>query len=92
VIQHISGVLQYSTIPNPLVVFVLDGGYHAINGFTPSVTTSTTVPSLINFDQQVQLYVDASQNYWVEVYAAGAATVGFVPVSRSVSSPAWTQK
>lgn len=80
VIQHISGALQYSTVPNPLVVFVLDGTFRAMNGFTPSVTTSTTVPSLINFDQQVQLYVDASQTYSVEVYAAGASTVGFVPI------------
>ena len=80
VIQHISGSLQYSTVPNPLVVFVLDATNHAINAFTPSVTPSTTVPSLINFDQQVLMYVDASQTYSVEVYAAGAPTVGYVPV------------
>jgi hypothetical protein len=80
VIQHISGALQYSASPNPLVVFVLDSGYHAINAFTPSANTWSTTVQLINFDQRVQVYVDASQAYWVEVWANGAPTVGYVPV------------
>ena len=80
VIQHISGVLQYPSVPNPLVVFVLDANYRAINAFTPSVIPPGTTPALINFDQQVLMYVDASQTYSVEVWANGVATVGSVPV------------
>jgi hypothetical protein len=80
VIQHVSGALQYSTSPNPLVVYVLDSGFHAINAFTPTANAWSSTVQLINFDQRVQVYVDASQTYWVEVWASGAPTVGFVPV------------
>jgi hypothetical protein len=80
VIQHVSGALQYSTSPNPLLVYVLDSGFHAINAFTPTANAWSSTVQLINFDQRVQVYVDASQTYWVEVWASGAPTVGFVPV------------
>ena len=80
VIQHVSGALQYSAAPNPLLVYVLDSVFHAINAFTPSVNTWSSAVPLINFDQRIQVYVDASQTYWVEVWANAAPTVGYVPV------------
>jgi hypothetical protein len=80
VVQHIAGLYEFSAVPNPFAIYVLDPGFHGITAFSPTIT-STAAPVIVAFDQPVQFYIDASQTYIVEVLATGATVVGIPEIS-----------
>lgn len=80
VVQHIAGLYEFSAVPNPFAIYVLDFGFHGITAFSPAIT-SATAPVIVTFDQPVQFYIDASQTYIVEVLATGATVVGIPEIS-----------